>query len=92
MDIKFVNPGDWQAHTWKHNYLVTVTAQGMQFFVNADCEQDALDELIDFFEAMGWAGLVSDGSDLSEEEREEYVCGGNHGLYLTAHHIHIEEV
>jgi hypothetical protein len=90
-EIEFVNPGDWSSKFWKHNYLVTVTAQGIQFFVNADCEQNALDELIDFCEDR-YPGLASDGADLDEDEREEYFCGGNHGLYLTTDHIQIKEV
>lgn len=90
-DIEFVNPGDWAAHFWKHNYLITVTAQGIQFFVNADYEGAALAELVDYCEDR-YPGLVADGADLLEEEREEYFCGGNHGLYLTTDHIKIEEV
>lgn len=87
----FVNPGDWQANFWKHNYRITVTEQGIVFYVNAEYEGAALDELVDFCEER-YPGLVSDGADLDEDEREELFCGGNHGLYLTTDYITIKEL
>jgi hypothetical protein len=90
-DPEFVNPGDWACKFWKHNYLITVTAQGTQFFVNAEYEGAALAELVDFCEDR-YPGLVSDGADLDEDDREEYFCGGNYGLYLTTNHIQIKEL
>jgi len=90
-DPEFVNPDDWARKFWHHNYLITVTAQGIQFFVNADCEQDALDALVDFCEDR-YPGLVSDGTDLDEDDREELFCGGDHGFYLTTDHIRIKEL
>jgi hypothetical protein len=91
MEPEFVNPGDWQSNFWKHNYVITITAQGIKFFVNAEYEGAALAELVDFC-ADKYPGLVSDGADLDKDEREEYFCGGNNGLYLTTDHISIQEL
>jgi len=51
-----------------------------------ECEQDALDKLIDSFERTGETGffLTQNEIDSGEYHSDEYVAGGNHGLYL--HH------
>jgi len=88
----YPNKSDYDDNFWKHNYKVLVTAQGIEFIVSADNEQEAIDYIIDYCEDNHLDGLVSDGSDLDEIEREEFIQGGNHGLYLTTRNIHIERI
>jgi len=88
------NPDDLAENFWNHNYLVTVTAHGIKFKVNADSEQDALDYVIDYCEDK-MPGLVASyqelrDDDYSDDEIDDYYCGGNHSLYLTTHNIHID--
>lgn len=56
------------------------------------CEQDAIDTLIDYCEKKGYKGLVSSLDELEEGEEEEYICGGNHGLYLTSNNVYISKL
>jgi hypothetical protein len=80
---------------WKNCYDVYV---GVPIYVNADNEQDALDFAIDCVEKRKWKGLFLDEKEVEELEAEgfleEYVCGGNHGLYLStpAHEIIIKKI
>jgi hypothetical protein len=96
-NVEIVNLDDWAEKFWAHDYLITVTAQGLEFVVNAAHEQDALDELIDFFEQAGYHGLIATYQDLTEDglkddQIDEYICGGNHGLYLTTEHVMIKSL
>ena len=89
----FPNRLDFEDGFWKHNYRVLVTAQGIEFIVNADCEQDALDFVIDDCE-LHYPGLVEHYHVLAEQgladaEIDEYICGGNHALYLTTHNVRV---
>jgi hypothetical protein len=90
----YPNENDWSENFWKNNYRILVSAQGIEFFVNADNEQEALDYIIDYCED-NLPGLLWDDEDLdemNEEEKDKYICGGNHGRYLSTHNIHIETV
>lgn len=87
----FANPGEWATRFWKHNYRVTLD-MGVSFWVNADDEQEALDFVIDYCEEHRFVGFVASPGEITEEEAEEYACGGNHGLYLTTNTLYIEEV
>lgn len=59
------------------------------------CEQDAVDIMIDQFERDGEEGFLLTQVDIESGDflEDEYIIGGNHGRYL--HHrglFHIEEV
>ena len=91
--VFYPNPEDWDQKFYSHDYLVGLTAQNIQFKVNAVCEGEALDWVIDCCEEHKWWGLVNDGTkDYTTEELEEYYQGGNHGLYLTTHHVHVTQL
>lgn len=49
-----------------------------------DCEQDALDKMIDGIEDRGETGLFKTMDEIEAEEinDDEYIIGGNHGLCL----------
>ena len=94
-EINMVNPDDIKESFWNSTYLIWVTAQGILFLVNADCEQDAIDEMIDYIESMKWDGLLldyNDSDDMEMIESGDYICGGNHGRYLSTYHIRIESL
>ena len=92
MEQRYPNKEDYEEQFWNHNYKVQVSMQGMEFIVNADCEQDAIDYIIDDCEE-NYPGLLWSREEEQEQEYlEEYICGGNHGRYLSTHNIHIEEI
>ena len=62
-----------------------------------DCERDAVDSLIDYFEANRdkFEGYFFTDEELLElDNGEEYLSGGNCGTYITfeSHEIMIKEV
>lgn len=87
----FANPGEWANKFWKHNYRVTLDL-GVAFWVNADCEQDALDYVIDYCEEHRFIGFIASHGEIDEDDEDVFVCGGNHGLYLTTDTFFIQEV
>ena len=94
--VDYPNPDDYDNHFWRQNYFIRITEQGMPFIVNADYEQCAIDEIIDYCEEV-YPGLVNTYQELIEEgytdtEIEEFISGGNHEVYLNTYHITIEEV
>lgn len=90
--IYYPNLSDWEEHFWEHDYLIRLTEQGIPFAVNADCEQDAIDYIIDYCEE-NLLGLVMSREEEEEEEfLEEYIFGGDHGIYLNTCYITIKEV
>ena len=102
-NVYYPNHDDYEENFWSNNYRVLVTAQGIEFMVNADNEQETIDYIIDYCEEHLTGLLFSD--DKVEELRQEsiadynderyvddYICGGNHGRYLNTHNIHIEQV
>lgn len=86
--INYPNKEDFDSKFWNHNYKILVSAQGIEFYVNADCEQEALDYVIDDCEE-NMPGLLWEDEP---EFPDDYICGGNHGRYLSTHNIHIEEI
>ncbi len=91
-DVNYPNLDDWNESFWKHDYLVHVTAQGTLFAVNADHEQDAIDYVIDYCQEH-FPGLVMTREEQEKEEfLEDYLQGGNEGLYLNTMHICIEQI
>ena len=92
----YPNRDDWKSNFWNKNYKILVTAQGIEFRVNADCTSDAIDYVIDYSENH-LPRLVTSYSELKEDdytdtEIDDYICGGNAGLYLTTHNILVEVV
>ena len=66
---------------WKRIYLILVP-QGGAYVINADNDQDALDELIDWAEDNA-PGLLIDQEEEGEYEDDEYYRGGNHGRMMS---------
>ena len=90
--IHYPNKDDFDGGFWKHNYKIFLTAQGIEYHVNADCERDAIDYVIDYCEE-NHPGLLMSIEERDEEKfLDEYICGGNHGLYLNTHNVYIEEM
>ena len=91
--VHFVNPSDYDEGFWGHNYLVRLTAQGIAYAVNASCEQDAIDFVIDYCEEHH-PGLLLDDDAVAELDKEgfldEYISGGNHGRHLSTHTVSIK--
>jgi len=107
MEKTIVNADDYNEKFWKYNYAVHMTAQGIGFLVNADCEQDAIDEIIDYMEKTGnFPGILMTDEEVEElraesiadygDERyldDSCIQGGNHGRYIHIDGIvSIEEV
>lgn len=91
MEPYYPNKEDWDANFWKHNYQVSVGAYGATFLVNADCEGDALDYVIDYC-VENLPGLVMSREEEEEEEYlEDYIQGGNEGRYLNDINVIIEQ-
>ena len=70
-----VNPDDYQEHFWKNNYRILVSREGIEYIVNADCEQDAIDELIDYLEVNAPGLLWSREEEQEQDFLEEYISG-----------------
>lgn len=82
-DVTVINPTDHKTSFWRNNYRIALSAQGIEYLVNADCTQDAIDELIDWLEDNA-PGLLWDREEEAEQEfLGDYISGGNHGRYLS---------
>ena len=90
--INYPNKDDYQENFWNNNYRILVTAQGFEFVVNADCEQEAIDYVIDYCEEEFPNLLMSDKEVNSNDFLEDYVQGGNHSRYFNTFNIHIEKL
>ena len=67
----------------------TITVEDYQ------CEQDAVDKMIDFIEFCGDTGyfLTQEEIDQCEIGEDEYIVGGNHGRFLKHYGLFsVEEV
>ena len=82
----YPNIDDYQENFWNYNYRVLLTAQGIEFFVNADNEQDALDYIMDYIVDNDMPGLWQEYSD----NDIDYISAGNYGYQFTTHNIYIE--
>lgn len=89
-EMYFVNKDDWQEKFWRNNYHVWLTAQGIQFCVNADCAGDAMDYIMDYCVENKLVGLYTTHEDKDWEKEEEYITAGNNGYQFTTHNIRIE--
>lgn len=71
----------------KNRYLITIHLGGA-YSVDADCEQDALDTVIDYWckDKHKFRGYFLSDEEVEEEEYlEEYLMGGNEGVYTNFH-------
>lgn len=78
---------------WNKIYLILVSSYGFPYVVNASCEQDAVDYLIDYLEEEENGALLMTREE-EEDYRddgylEEYISGGNHGRYIYTHNVRI---
>lgn len=91
--MKYINE---EEKFWAHSYLVYLHELSDELLVNANSEQDAIDEAIDYSEEQGWMGLFLDDEDIQELEAEgyleEHMCGGNHCLYLSSLNVHVKKI
>lgn len=81
---------------WDNTYKVMVyngTAWFTVFQIQADDEQQALDEVMDYCVAVGYTGLYCDLYEIfdNDESEEDYICCGNDGFYFSALSM-IEEI
>jgi len=92
-DVIYVNLEDWNNNFWKNKYLISMPVIGHLFAVNADHEQDAMDYVIDYCDEKGWYAMTEQDI-LDEKYLDEYVNGGNHGIFLNVpwHEVNCEEV
>ena len=93
---EIVNPDDWKESFCGHYYKVIMSEHGPVLYVNQGCEQDALDEAIDYCTEQEWEGLFLDDAERTGIETdgflEDYVSGGNEGRYLSSLNVYIEEI
>jgi hypothetical protein len=91
----YPNKDDFDEHFWKNNYLVSIgVLLTLQFRVNANCEQDALDCCIDYIQEH-FPGLIMPIEEESNEEYlDEYIYGGNNCRYLNIGYdeLHIKTI
>ena len=82
-NVVYPNREDYDSNFWEHNYLILMSAIGTQaFIVNADNEQDAMDYVIDYCQEHNWYIMTEEDIE-TEEYLDEYVHGGNNGIYLN---------
>jgi hypothetical protein len=88
--VTVINPDDYESRFWARNYRLTVSRFGIEYLVNADCAQSAIDELIDWAEVNAPGYLFTRAEEEREEFIDEYMSGGNHGRTLNTLNIRIE--
>jgi len=70
---------------WPHEEVIQVE--------DWECEQDALDRLVDKFESENQMGYFITNEEAAEYGEDEYTFTGNHGLNLLHYgELYIEEV
>jgi len=70
---------------WPHEEVIQVE--------DWECEQDALDRLVDKFESENQMGYFITNEEAAEYGEDEYTFTGNHGLNLLhCGDLYIEEV
>jgi len=90
--MNYPNKDDYEDNFWNNNYRVTLTMQGIEFLVNADNKQDAIDYVIDYCQDNIPGLLMTIEEQEQEEYLEDYISGGNEGLYLNTYNINIVEI
>jgi hypothetical protein len=88
-DPIYPNKDDYDAKFWNFNYKILVTSQGIVFIVNADSAGDAIDYVIDYCQEHLPGLLFTPEEALNEEFIEDYICGGNEGLYFNTSSVEI---
>lgn len=56
--------------------------------IYANCEQDVIDRLIDAYDNqdhIGWFLSDDELQEMSDDEKEGYICGGNYCRYMSFH-------
>lgn len=94
-NVEIVNNDDRQY--FDNAYAVSIyNYDSMMYGVYANCEQDALDVVVDYLESEGKTGLFYDLDEVEEMEKDGYadmfVVAGNHCHHLDSSHIMIKEV
>jgi len=79
--VTFVNPGQW----FKRRWLVGVGAgfSCLFYIIEADTDQDALDELVD----SEWGHIVK--SECDHEDKEDCIYAGNYGDHVDFDDIRV---
>ena len=94
-NVEIVNDSDYQY--FDSAYKVSVHNYDNQWYgVYANCEQDALDEVVDYLESQGKTGVFYTHEEVIECEKDGYVdmfiTAGNHCHNLNAEHVQIHQV
>ena len=80
---------------WDRLYLIRLTSADFSYLTNANHEQDAIDNIIDYLEEYQSEALLMSCDEMIEEEKDgfldTYICGGNHGRYLNTLNVSIDE-
>ena len=90
--INYPNKDDYRENFWKNNYRILVSAQGVEFVVNANCVSDAIDCVIDYCEKKYKGLLMSELEVKNNEFLEDYIFGGNNGRYFSTYNVHIKKI
>ena len=90
--IEVCNPDD--IGFYNKVYIVNLSEVN-DFVVVASNEQDAFDEAIDYANEMGYEGLIATyqqliDDDYTDEQINEFPCGGNEGWYVPSHNTRIK--
>jgi hypothetical protein len=93
--MEIVNKDDFKY--FDHAYKVSVHMYDNHYFgVYADCEQDALDRVVDYLEEKELTGYFYDQEEREELEKEGhediFIVAGNHCHNLDGTQIFIEQV
>ena len=94
MESIIINKEDYEENFWGKNWRITVPFSS--WIVNARCEGDAFDILVDWCEenAPGYLFSIEEVNDMwnNHEDTDDYWTGGNHGRMFNEMSIHIEEI
>lgn len=95
-DDMVVNPGDYIPEGEYNPHHVRPFVIGHEFgpfaVVFADCDQHAIDEAIDSGK-MDFLQVKGDELEqMTEEERDELLCGGNAGEYFRQDYLWMDEL
>ena len=88
----YPNKDDFNCGFWDNNYRILLTAQGIEFVVNANNESEAFDFIIDYCEENMPGLLFSIDEVDSEKFLGDYITGGNHGRTLNTYNVRCIEI
>ena len=95
-DDMLVNPGDFipDGDYNPHNVRPWIIGyeHGAFAIVFADCAQDAIDETINSGKMDGMKVSDDDLEAATDEEREDYLCGGNASEYFYQNYLWLEDI